>query len=88
MLQLFGGRQRHEIAAVLEATRLDDLVQHLRTQPGHDMGEVRAVENALEEGTPVARAAAANEVSHGTGDDTDRRLKETVLNGISEATDN
>jgi hypothetical protein len=47
-------------------------VQHFGTEAGDDVSEVRAVENTLEEGTPVTRAAFANEFSHGTADDTDR----------------
>ena len=54
-LQLFGRRQRDEIAAVLESAGLDDPVQHLGFQARNDLFQVRGIQNALEQ---VAHALA------------------------------
>ena len=51
--QLAGRRQRHELAAILESTALNDPVKHLGWQSRDDVREVRRVQNAIEQRTRV-----------------------------------
>src|SRR5262245_15005632 len=89
-LKLIRCRQRDQFATVFESTRLDDLVENLGLEPGHDMRQVRRVEDAFEQPAPIAAdrvgARARGGILwfwHGTGDDTVARTEETVLNGGS-----
>jgi hypothetical protein len=89
-LELFRCGQRDQIATVFESTRLDDLVEDLGLESRHDVCEVRRVEEALQQSTPIAadRVGALGPVGiqglwHGTGDDTVVRVQETVLNDVS-----
>ena len=52
--QLVGCRQRHELAAILESTALNDPVKHLGWQSRDDVREVRRVQNAIEQTTRVS----------------------------------
>ena len=47
--QLAGCRQRHQLAAILESTALNDPVKHLGWQSRDDVREVRRVQNAIEQ---------------------------------------
>ena len=51
--QLVGCRQRHELAAILESTALNDSVKQLRLQSRDDLREVWRVQNAIEQTMPV-----------------------------------
>ena len=52
--QLVGRRQRHELAAILESTALNEPVQHLGLQSRDDLREVRRVQDAIEQRTRVS----------------------------------
>jgi hypothetical protein len=52
--QLAGCRQRHELAAILESTALDDAVKHLGWQSRDDVHETWRVQNAIEQRTRVS----------------------------------
>ena len=68
-------RQRDELAAVLEPAALDDAVQQLGRQPRHDLGELRRVQDAIEQAAPIAadERAPAGELLHATSGKTDGR---------------
>ena len=51
-------RQGDELAAVLEPAALDDAVQQLGRQPRHDLGELRRIQDAIEQAAPIAAARA------------------------------
>jgi hypothetical protein len=78
----------HQLAAF--ESLLDHLVEDLGLEPGHDVREVRRVEDALQQSAPIAadRVGALAPPGtlglwHGTGDDTVARAQETVLNAVS-----
>jgi hypothetical protein len=48
--QLFGCRQREELAAILEPTSFNDTMEQLGLQSWDDAGDVWRVENAIEQG--------------------------------------
>jgi hypothetical protein len=68
-------RQRDELAAVLEPAALDHAVQQLGRQPWHDLGELRRVQDAIEQTAPIAAGerALAGELLHATSAKTDGR---------------
>jgi hypothetical protein len=49
--ELFGRRQHHELAAILESATLDDAVKKVGLQPWNNVLEVRCVENTSEHAT-------------------------------------
>ena len=51
--QLAGCRQRHQLAAILESTVLNDPVKDLGRQSGDDVRQVRRVQDAIEQITRV-----------------------------------
>src|SRR5215510_1874217 len=51
--ELLGGRQHHELAAILESAALNDAVKQLRLQSRDNVLEVWRVENAIKQGTAV-----------------------------------
>src|SRR5262249_32434102 len=51
--ELFGCRQHHELAAILESARLNDAVKQFGLQPWNNVLQVRGVKNAIEYGTTV-----------------------------------
>jgi hypothetical protein len=51
--QLLGCRQRHDLAAILKSTVLNDPVKQIRSQSGDDMLEAWRVQNAIEQITPA-----------------------------------
>lgn len=55
-LQLTGCGHRHQIAAVLEATGLDDPVEHLGLQARNHLREMRRVQDACEQSLTVRDA--------------------------------
>lgn len=55
--QLLGRRQRHDLAAILKPTALNDPVEQIGPQPGDDLLEVWRVQNAIEQATPVCHIA-------------------------------
>ena len=71
--QLAWCRERHELAARLEPAILNDAVQHLGWQSGHDVREVRRVQNAIEQITRVppehGRAALRSRAPPDEGDE-------------------
>src|SRR5262245_5544538 len=55
--QLLRRRQRHELAAILKPTGLNNSVKQIRPQSGDDMLESWRVQNAIEQTTPACRIA-------------------------------
>ena len=51
--QLARRRQRHQLAAILESTVLDDAVEHFGLQSRHDVRELRRVQDSIEQRAPV-----------------------------------
>ena len=71
-------RQRDDLAAVLEPAALDDAVQQLGRQPRHDLGELRCLQDAIEQAAPIAadERAPAGELLHATSG---KRMDETEV---------
>src|SRR5262249_28421143 len=55
--QLLRRCQRHDLAAILKPTGLNDSVKQIGPQSGDDMLEAWRVQNAIEQTTPVCRIA-------------------------------
>jgi hypothetical protein len=56
--QLLGRRQRHDLAAILKPTGLNDSVKQIGMQSGDDMLETWRVQNTIEHTTPACRIAS------------------------------
>jgi len=53
--QLLGCRERHDLAAILKTTALNDPVNQIGSQSGDDLLEVWRVQNPIEQITPARR---------------------------------